>query len=85
MHNPVTVRVIERTGNLHRAYERLFERQSLGRESLGQRVAFEVLHDEEVDLIMPSNVIERADMRVSEGRNGPRFTGEPGADLFIEG
>ena len=64
--------------------KRLVERQSPGRESRGQRVAFEVLHDEKVDLVMTSDVIERADVRVRERGNRPRFAGEPGAHLLIE-
>ena len=83
MDNPVAVRVIERTGDLDRADQRLFERQSPGRQSLGQRVAFEVLHDEEVDLVMAPDVVERADVRVRERGDCPRFAGEAGAHLFI--
>ena len=83
MDDPVAVRVIERAGDLDRADQRLVERQSPGREPLGQRVAFDVLHDEKVDLVLASDIVERADMRVREGGDCPRFAGEAGAHLFI--
>ena len=84
MDDPVAVRVIERAGDLNRVFKRLVERQSPVREPRGQRVAFEVLHDEKIDLVMASDVIEGTDMRVRERGNRLRFSGEPGAHLFIE-
>ena len=44
-----------------------------------QRLAFEIFHDEEVDLVLTPDVIQRADVRMRKGGNGPRFAGETGA------
>ena len=84
MDDPVAMRVVERAGDLDRVRQRLVQRQSPVRQSRGQRVALEVLHDEEVDLVMTPDVVQRADVRVRERGNRPRFAGEPGAHLLIE-
>ena len=64
--------------------KRLVERQSPVCESSGQRVAFEAFHDQEIDLVMTSDVVQGADVRVRERGNRLRFSREPGAHLRIE-
>ena len=49
MRDPLTVRLVERAGNLDRVLERLIELESSLRQSLGQRLAVEVLHYQEVN------------------------------------
>ena len=84
MDNPVAMRVVERAGDLDRARKRLVQRKAPVRQSRGQRVTFEVFHDEVVDLVMTPDVVESADVRVRQRSNRPRFAGEPGAHLLIE-
>ena len=60
------------------------QRQPPGPQPRGQRLPFEVLHDEEVDLVLAPDVVQRADVRVRERGNRPGFAGEPGAHLLIE-
>src|SRR2546426_6941882 len=38
---------------------------------IGERLAFEVLHDQEVDPVMPADVVEDADVGMAQGRDGP--------------
>ena len=48
VHDALTVRLVERVGDLDRVLERAIERQRSLRQSLGQRLAVEVLHHQEV-------------------------------------
>ena len=50
--------------------QRLLERQRAVGQSIRQRLALQVLHDEVLGLAFPSHVIERADVRVRELRDG---------------
>src|SRR5208282_3495449 len=38
-------------------------------QTLGERLAFEIFHDQEVAAILRTNVVERADIRMLERRN----------------
>ena len=80
----VPMRVVEGTGDLVRICKRLVQRHWPVRQSRGQRFAFEVLHDDEVDLIVTADVVESADVRVRERSHRSCFSGEPGAHLLIE-
>ena len=55
-----------------------------GGESRGQRLTLEELHDEEVHVVVLSDVIQRADVRMRQRGNGTRLTREPSAHLFVE-
>ena len=78
------MRVVEGAGDVSRVCKRLVERQPPFRQSSGQRVAFEAFHDEEIDIVMASDVVEGADVRVRERGNGLRFSRKPHAHLRIE-
>src|SRR5687767_15616313 len=54
-------------------YTTLF--RSLG-ETVGQRLPLEVLHDEVLDLAFPTDVVQRADVRVRELRRSEEHTSE---------
>ena len=64
--------------------KRLVERQPPFRESGGQRVAFETLHDEKIDIVMTSDVVKGTDVRMRERRNSLRFSRKAHAHLRIE-
>ena len=83
MDDSVAMRVDERARDLDRVGERHGQRHRSARQPHRQRVAFEILHDEVVDLVLTSDVVQRADVRVGEGSNRPRFAGEPYAQLRI--
>ena len=61
--------------------ERLGERQRPPREPLGQRLALEPLHDQEVDAVLVADVVERADVRVIERRDRARLALEARAPI----
>ena len=84
MNDPVSMRVIEGAGDVNRVCKRLVEREPPFRESSGQRVAFEALHDEKIDIVMTSDVVKGTDVRVRERRNRLRFSRKPDAHLRIE-
>ena len=80
----VPMRMVEGAGYLVRMSKRLVQQQRSMAQSRGQRFTFEVLHDQVVDLIVTTDVVQSADVRVRERCNRPCFAGEPGAHLLIE-
>jgi len=52
-------------------------------EPRGERLAFEILHDEEVGALFATDVMERADVRMVQRRDGARFAVEAFAELRI--
>ena len=48
----------------------LFERKWPFLQALGERVALEVLHDDVIDTILATDVVERANMRMTQAGNG---------------
>jgi len=61
---------IERGGDLDRDLEHLGQTQRTLLETLAQRLALEVFHDEVVDAVVVTDVVQRADVRVVEPRDG---------------
>ena len=80
---PARCASIERAGDLHRDRQRLGERQRPAGDPIGQRLALEVLHDEERGSVVLADVVQRADVRVGELRDGARFQVEARAELRI--
>jgi hypothetical protein len=70
MHDALAVRLVERVGNLAAVAQRLLERQRALAEPVDERLSLEVLHDEIVGLTLASDVVQRADVRMRELRNG---------------
>ena len=83
MHDAVAMRVVERGGDLHRIRKCLVHRHSAGRQSSGECFAAEILHHEEIDLVLTPDVVERADVWVGECGHGPCFSREPRAHRRI--
>src|SRR5216684_3604318 len=63
----------------------LLRRERCLLEPMGQRFAFQVLHDEIVDTVLVADVVESADVRMTEARNGPGLALEALARLRIAG
>jgi len=51
-------------------------RSAFARDSIGERLSFQVLHDEEVDPVLTTDVVERADVRMVPRGDRTRFTVE---------
>jgi hypothetical protein len=81
VHDSGPMRGCERIGDLHRDLQRLFERRRAALQPLLERLALEVLHHEEVDIILPSDVVEGADMRMIQSRDAAGFPFEALAQL----
>ncbi len=69
--------------DLNRILKRMVERQRACRKTQGERLAFEILHDQKIDAVLTPDIVERADMRVIERRNRARLALEPLARLGI--
>ncbi len=84
MHDPVTMRVLERAGDLDRVGQSLLEWHPSSCQSSGQRLTVEAFHHEEVDVVMTPDVVERADVRVRQRGNRSGLAREPRAQLRLE-
>ena len=77
------VRLVERRCNLARVVQRLFEREPAADQPRGERLALEMLHDEKIGLAIAADVVQRADVRVTQRRDRPRLTLEAFAPVRI--
>ena len=85
MHDPVTMRGAQRVGDLDGVLQRLRKRNRTFAQPLGQRLAFEELHHEEVHALVRADVVYRADVGMVERGDGSRFMLEPTTALGISG
>jgi hypothetical protein len=85
MRDALQMRLLERVGDLDPDLERLLERQRSALDSRGERLAFEILHDEEVGVALAADVVQRADVRMIERGNRLRFTVEALLHLRVVG
>jgi hypothetical protein len=69
----LTVRLVERVGDLRRQLERLADRQRAALQPVGERFALQVFHDQKVGLVFAADVVEHADVRVVQRRDRPRL------------
>ena len=83
MDDSLAMRFIKRVRNLDCVLNRLVERERALLQTLGQRLPFEVLHDEEVDSILLTNVVEGTNVRMVECGHGAGFALEALATLRI--
>ena len=68
-----TMRMVQGIGDLDRDAKSLTDRERTPAQALGQRLPFQVLHDDEVDAIVFADVVEGADVRVAQPRRRFRF------------
>ena len=52
---------------------------------MGERLTVEEFHDEVIGVLVPSDVVDRADVRMRERGDGLGFAFEPRAELGIRG
>src|SRR5262245_31042395 len=71
------VRGLERFEDLPGDHQRLFDRNWPTSKSLGERVAFDQLEDEELDLPRVGEFEDTGDVRMIEGGDGLSFTMKP--------
>ena len=86
MRDPRVVRPIERITDLDRDRQRLVDRHDRrSRQARRQRLACEVLEDDVVEIAVPADVVNRADVRIVECRNRPRFLLEALTGFSVRG
>jgi hypothetical protein len=73
MHGAVPMCSGERGGDLRAELQDRTKRQQALRHTDGERLTFEKLHDEVVDLCFATDVEEGANMRVRNSGHGARF------------
>ena len=76
MDDAVAVRVGERIGNLNRVAQDLVQGQCAASDPLGQRFALEILHDDELDAVLLTDVIQGTDVRMIDLGDGARLAGK---------
>ena len=77
MNDPCFLRGFERLANFNPNLQRLLQRQRPLPKPLGQRLTFQTLHYEKVNIVLMANIIQRANPRMIQGRNGPSFPLKP--------
>ena len=83
MHDASAMRFAERIRDLNPISKSLFHGKRAALESLGERLPFQILHDEEIDAVFAPNVMKRADVRVVQRRNRTRFAFQTLAELGV--
>ena len=69
MHDPLPVRLVQRIRDLNCNGQCSIWRQRSLLDPLGQRLAFQVLHHEEVDTALLADIEDRANVGMAEGRD----------------
>jgi hypothetical protein len=69
---------------LHRVRQRLIKRDGAFLQPIGQRLAFQKLHDEEISGVLAADVVKRTDVGMVERRDRARFLVEPLTELRID-
>ena len=77
MNDPCLLRGFERLANFNPNLQRFLQRQQPLPQSLGQRFTFQALQYEKVNTILMSNIMQRANPGMIQGRNGPSFPLKP--------
>ena len=85
MGDALPVRLVEGVRNLDSDLQRLIERQRPLLQPLGQRVALEILHDQEVGALVLAHVVQRANVRVIQAGDGLRLALEPLLEVGVCG
>ena len=85
MRDALPVRLVQRIRDLDGHLQRLIERQRALLESLGERVALQVLHNQEVEPVLTPDVMERANVRVVQAGDGLRLALEPLLQVGVRG
>ena len=73
MNDPAPVGAVHRGGQIDRVGEHLLEGQRALGQARRERLALDVLHHQEVHAVLITYVVERADVRVIQRGDRPRF------------
>ena len=73
MYHVVSVRRFQTLANLHSDLQHLLKRQTAFPQTVGQRLALQIFHDQIADIILLSHVVEMADIGMTQRRDGASF------------
>src|SRR5579872_657210 len=73
MQDAGAVRDLQSFCDFHSNFQQLSERQCAPAQALGERLAVEELHDEEVGTVLRADVVEMANVRMIQRGNGAGF------------
>ena len=76
MNDAMPMRHVERASDLDGVTKNLVWQERSFFETTSERLAFQVLHHQEVDADIGADIVENADVRVLERRDGLRLTQE---------
>src|SRR5215471_19998082 len=85
MHNPCAMRVIEGMNYAGCDLQHCLEGHWASRDPLCQGFTFEILHDEVIRVVLATDVMECADVRMREGCNRFGFALEPTSAMSVGG
>ena len=85
MHDPLTMCLVQGVRNLDPVTEDLVRWERTGNELLRQRLPLQKFHDEKVDAVLVTDVVERADVRVRQRRDRLRLPLEALTHLGVRG
>ncbi len=77
MYDSAAMRFVQRIGNLHAVLEHLLQRQRAFLQPLRQRLPFDALHHQVTDAVLATNIVQHADVRMIQARDGFGFSFEP--------
>ena len=73
----------QRVGNLNRVLEGLVERQRTFLQPTCECLSLQILHHEEIDVVLTADVVQDADVRMIEGGDRARLAVEALPELWI--
>ena len=85
VHDALPMGALERSRDLFADRQDLVERQTSALDPARQRLSLDELHDQVVGLLIVADVVERADVRIVQCRDGARFALEARPRLRIGG
>ncbi len=77
MNDSGTMRLVERLGDFDPVPDHVGDGEGAAAETIGQVLAVEVLHHQEIDAAFVADVVERADVGMIQRGDGPRLAIEP--------
>ena len=73
MNHSASVSLFESFANLDSVFQNLFGGQWTFKQTIGQRLAFQIFHDEKTDPVLLADIIEKADVGMTQRRDSTGF------------
>ena len=83
VNDSLAMRCGQRVSQLDRVGDRLIERQCASCEALGERPALDQFHHQVLGSILIADIVQGADVRMVQARDGARFAIEAAAELRV--